>query len=208
MNKINKKMNKTLIIVDVQNDFCPGGSLAVEKGAEIIPVINTLSESGLFKKIITTQDWHPKQHISFSDNCGTDPFQFNEEAGQVVWPVHCVQGTKGAELHPNLNTKPIQYILRKGMNPEIDSYSGFLENDKKTETGLFNLIDEKDLLYICGIATDVCVFNTAMDAVKGKFKQVFIVEDACAGVTEEGSLKALKELQVAGVKIIQSSSLI
>jgi len=128
--------------------------------------------------------------MSFAEKYGAEPFTFNDEAGQIVWPVHCVQGTEGAELHPELDTKPVRFIVRKGMNPGIDSYSAFLENDKNTQTGLFSLLEKAKEVYVCGIALDVCVFNTAMDALKGGFRSVTVITDASAAVAEEGGKKA------------------
>jgi nicotinamidase/pyrazinamidase len=202
-------MKKLLILVDVQNDFCPGGSLAVEDGAKIIPTINKLSESGLFDTVIATQDWHPQGHMSFAEVYGTAPFTINETAGQMVWPVHCVQGSHGAELHSDLNQNPIQYILRKGMQKALDSYSAFLENDKKTPTGLFDLLPRDAALYVTGIATDVCVYNTAMDGLKGEFTGgVTVIQDSCAGVSPEGTSKALSEMQAEGIKILESAEVL
>lgn len=195
-------MKKVLIIVDVQNDFCPGGSLAVAEGAAIIPAINRLTGSRQFDIIVATQDWHPKGHISFAAEYGAEPFSFNKAAGQVVWPVHCVQGTTGADFHPDLDLNPVQFILRKGMNKSLDSYSGFIENDKQTETGLFRLIPANSEVYVCGIASDVCVFNTAMDAVKGHYSNVFYVKDASAGVSPEGVAEAEDKMNQAGIKTV------
>lgn len=202
-------MNKVLIIVDVQNDFCPGGNLAVDKGNDIIPIVNKITSNVKFDMVIATQDWHPEDHISFASNHGKNPFDVIDVAygKQMLWPTHCVQGTKGAEFHPGLNIKPIRFIIRKGMNKDIDSYSAFLENDHNTETGLFQLIPEGSDIYICGIATDVCVFYTALDAKKGFYSDIFIIEDASAGVTMDGSKKAIEHMKEAGIKIISSNDL-
>lgn len=196
-----------LIIVDVQNSFCPGGSLAVENGDRIIPTINKLSTSGKFDMVVATQDWHPEGHMSFASRYGAEPFTENEEAGQVVWPDHCVQGTKGADLRPSLDAKPIQFIIRKGMNKDMDSYSAFLENDKKTKTGFSRLVPEGSNVYVVGIATDVCVLNTALDAVEFGYK-VKVVKDAVAGVTDQDAEVALGDMEEKGVEVITSDSIL
>lgn len=201
--------NKVLLMIDLQNDFCPGGNLAVDKGNDIIPIINKITKNVKFDMIIATQDWHPEDHISFASNHGKNPFDVIDVAygKQMLWPIHCVQGTKGAEFHPGLDVKSVRFIVRKGMNKGIDSYSAFLENDHNTETGLFQLIPEGSDIYICGIATDVCVFYTALDAKKGFYSDIFIIEDACASVTVDGSKKALEHMKEAGIKIISSNDL-
>jgi nicotinamidase/pyrazinamidase len=209
-------MKKVLIIVDVQNDFCPGGSLAVEEGARIIPVINTLALSNAFDVVIATQDWHPAGHISFADTHRKQPFESIQApyGDQMLWPVHCVQGTAGAALHPDLDTRPIHYIIRKGYRREIDSYSAFFENDKVTATGLAGLIDcmvDKNNceLVITGIATDVCVFNTAVDAKKIlSYPNVSVVRDASAGVTGQGTVQAYESFLKNGIGITQSAQYI
>jgi nicotinamidase/pyrazinamidase len=194
---------KALIIVDVQNDFCPGGSLAVEDGDRIISNINKLSNFGKFDMAIATQDWHPERHISFASTHKKKPFEIIDVdyGNQMLWPDHCVQGTPGAELRPSLDQKPIHFIVRKGYRPDIDSYSAFLENDKSTETGLFQLIPEGTELFICGIATDVCVLNTALDTKKGFFDGVTVIEDACAGVTPAGEREALAQMKRSAIII-------
>jgi len=199
---------KVLIVVDVQNDFCSGGSLAVENGHKIIPVINDVMKNN-FDMIIATQDWHPENHISFASNHDKNPFDVIDVpyGKQMVWPNHCIQGTYGAELHSELNIKPIRFIVRKGMNKDIDSYSAFLENDYHTETGLYQLIPESSDVYICGIATDVCVFNTALDAKKGFYSSIFVIKNACAGITPNSAEKAIEHMEKAGIKIISSNSL-
>jgi nicotinamidase/pyrazinamidase len=147
--------------------------------------------------------------MSFAEVYGADPFTMNEKAGQMVWPVHCVQGTRGAELHPDLDQRPIQFILRKGMQQGLDSYSAFLENDKTTPTGLFDLLPQDAAVYVVGIATDVCVFNTAMDALAGRFAGgVTVILDACAGVTEDGAKSAITHMVKAGIRIAQSGDVL
>lgn len=209
-------MKRFLIIVDVQNDFCPGGSLAVADGASIIPVINGLSTSGKFDVVIATQDWHPAGHVSFASTHGKHPFEAIAlpYGGQTLWPDHCVQGTHGADFHADLDLKPVQFIIRKGYRKEIDSYSAFFENDKITATGLGSLVkgisgDDGAELFIAGIATDVCVFNTAVDArrILG-FRNVSVVSDACAGVDDAGSARALSTMGHESITITGAADLL
>ncbi len=185
-------MKKYLIIVDVQNDFCLGGKLAVKYGDRIIPNINKLTRSGKFDRIIATQDWHPKDHVSF-----------------YTWPEHCVQGTEGAEFSSSLDQGQIQFIVRKGFNPDMDSHSGFFENDNKTPIGLSDLIDgRRNEVYIVGIATEICVLKTALDAVNNHFYDTFVIEDACAGITDEVSKVAIETMRAVGIKIIKTKDII
>ncbi len=158
---------KTLIIVDVQNDFVPGGALAVPEGDTIISRINELQQK--FELVVATQDWHPANHKSFaSQHEGKHPFDVIDLNGleQTLWPDHCIQGTKGAELHKDLNTDRIEAIFRKGTNPEIDSYSGFFDNGNKKSTGLAGYLKELNAtsIFVCGLAGDFCVYHTAVDA--------------------------------------------
>lgn len=158
---------KALIIVDMQNDFMPGGALAVPEGDLIIDRINELQNK--FELIVATQDWHPANHKSFaSQHEGKNPFDVIELNGlqQTLWPDHCIQGTPGANLHQDLNTNRIEAIFRKGTNPEIDSYSGFFDNGRKKNTGLHGYLQDRkvDAVYVCGLAADFCVYYTAMDA--------------------------------------------
>lgn len=158
---------KALIIVDMQNDFMPGGALAVPEGDLIIDRINELQNK--FELIVATQDWHPANHKSFaSQHEGKNPFDIIELNGiqQTLWPDHCIQGTPGANLHLDLNTNRIEAIFRKGTNPEIDSYSGFFDNGRKKNTGLHGYLQDRkvDAVYVCGLAADYCVYYTAMDA--------------------------------------------
>ena len=191
--------NKALIIIDVQNDFCPGGALPVPDGDKIIPVINKLS--GRFKKVIATQDWHPKDHMSFAMNHpGKKEFEVFDYNGmkQVLWPAHCVPGTPGAEFHPNLNTENINLILRKGNNPEIDSYSAFRENDKETLTGLQGYLRTLEIkeTYLCGLALDYCVFYSAMDAKELGF-ETFVVIDGTKGIdSPDGNINKSGKLRI------------
>jgi len=206
-------VRKVLIVVDVQKDFCPGGSLAVAQGAAIIPNVNKLINSGKFHMVVATQDWHPEDHVSFADNHGKQPFEMIDVSygKQMLWPRHCVQGSKGAMFHDDLQTKNVNYIMRKGMNKDVDSYSAFIENDKKTPTGLYDLIDLTLYdVYVVGIATDVCVFNTTLNArANGNSgTKVFVVEDACAGVTEDGTKEAIATMKDKGILFVNTADLL
>jgi nicotinamidase/pyrazinamidase len=200
-----------LLVIDVQNDFCPGGNLSVEQGDEVVEVINRIMPS--FSRVIVTQDWHPRDHISFaSTHPGRRPLDRIEVDGvpQMVWPDHCIQGTTGAELHPRLDIRKVALVLRKGMNPRIDSYSAFFENDKKTDTGLRHYLKGLGAreIVLCGLATDFCVFASAMDA-RGLGFRVILVNDACRGVdSPPGSVaEALSEMSRVGVRIVDSAEL-
>lgn len=201
---------KALLVVDTQNDFCPGGALAVPEGDQVVPVINKLTQQ--FENVIHTQDWHPAGHHSFaSSHNGKKPFdQIQMQYGpQVLWPDHCVQGFKGAEFHPELDIKTSQLIIRKGFRKEIDSYSAFYENDHKTVTGLAGYLRERGIetLYITGLAADFCVKWTALDACKENFK-VHVVEDAVRGLDVDGSLaQAWREMKNAGAMVTTSGSI-
>ena len=195
---------KTLLIIDVQNDFCPGGALAVPGGDTIIPVINSLIPG--FNAVIQTQDWHPEGHHSFaSSHEGKDPYDTVEMdyGDQVLWPDHCVQGTRGAEFHPDLNTTKTEVIIRKGFRKEIDSYSTFYENDQKTPTGLTGYLRERGIseIYVAGLATDFCVKWSVIDGLKEEFT-VHVIEDAVKGIDMDGSVEqAWKEMKGAGAEI-------
>ena len=199
-----------LIVVDVQNDFCPGGTLAVPKGDEVVPVINRLAAH--FDNAVLTQDWHPRGHASFaSSHPGKKPFESIDlpYGRQVLWPDHCVQGTAGAALHAGLDIAKAQLIIRKGHHRAIDSYSGFLEADRKTSTGLAGYLKEKGFisLFVCGLATDFCVAWTALDARAAGF-EVSVIEDACRAIDLEGSLeRAWREMAAAGVRRLMSQDL-
>jgi len=202
---------KVLLVVDVQNDFCPGGSLAVPDGDRIVGVINRLMES--FDAVVATQDWHPEDHVSFaSSHAGAKPFDAIEVDGreQVLWPDHCVIGSRGAELHPDLDTDPLRAVFRKGSSPALDSYSAFFENDRRTPTGVEGYLKDLGLtsVYLVGLATDVCVYYSAMDAVRRGF-DVWLVEDACRGIdSPPGSLAGrLEEMGAAGVRMVRSGDL-
>ena len=183
-----------LIVVDVQNDFCPGGALAVPRGDEVIPVVNRLAAK--FRNVVLTQDWHPRGHLSFaSAHPGKKPFEtFAAPYGpQVLWPDHCVQGTSGAAFHEDLQIPHAGLVLRKGTDRSIDSYSAFYENDRKTPTGLIGYLRERQWarVFIAGLALDFCVRYSAEDARAENFA-VFVVEDACRGLDVEGSLAATR----------------
>ncbi|MDE2365070.1 MAG: bifunctional nicotinamidase/pyrazinamidase [Hyphomicrobiales bacterium] len=196
-----------LIVVDVQNCFLPGGSLAVKDGDKVIPVINRLAKS--FDNVVCTQDWHTPGHVSFaSAHPGKKPFETIKlpYGDQVLWPDHCVQGTDGAALSRDLDLPRAQLVIRKGYHPDVDSYSALLEADKKTKTGLASYLKERRIgtLFVTGLATDFCVAWTAIDARKAGFN-VYVIEDACRGIDANGSLaKAWADMGKAGVKKIQS----
>ncbi len=200
-----------LIVVDVQNGFTPGGNLAVANADEIIPKINQLAQK--FEHIVLTQDWHPDQHISFADNHpNKKPFETIElDYGcQVLWPKHCVQGTRDAEFHPHLNIPTAQLIIRKGCHQNIDSYSAFMEADRKTPTGLNGYLREHQIntVFIVGIATDFCVAWTAIDAAELGF-DTYVIEDACKAIDLNGSLQqAWQDMLQKGVHRIEASSIL
>lgn len=192
-----------LIVVDVQNDFCPGGALAVAGGDEIVPGINALMED--FDTVILTQDWHPVRHGSFASTHEADPFTTVEMpyGPQVLWPDHCVQGSDGAAFHEDLRTEG-DLILRKGCNPAIDSYSAFFENDRATPTGLEGYLRTRAIrnLTIAGLATDFCVNYSAVDAAKLGFN-VTVRTDLCRAIDMDGSLAtALAGMKAAGVTLV------
>ncbi|MGN1209818.1 MAG: bifunctional nicotinamidase/pyrazinamidase [Duodenibacillus sp.] len=185
------QQTKALIVVDVQNDFLPGGALAVAGGDEIVPVVNTLSSA--FETVVLTADWHPAGHVSFaSSHAGRAPFEVIELEGtgpQVLWPDHCVAGTAGADFAPGLETTCAAVIVRKGMHAECDSYSGFLEADRKTKTGLAGWLAERGIreVWVCGLATDFCVSWTALDAAAAGLA-THVIEEASRAIDADGSL--------------------
>jgi nicotinamidase/pyrazinamidase len=195
---------EVLIIIDMQNDFCPGGALAVPDGKAIVPVINRLAAQ--FMHVVLTQDWHPPGHASFaSAHVGRQPFETIEASygPQTLWPDHCVQGTPGAQFHPALTVPHAELVLRKGFRPGIDSYSAFRENDRHTPTGLAAYLRERGFehLTLCGLATDYCVLYSALDAREAGFA-VDLVVDACRGIDLNGSLaRAMQAMAEAGVSI-------
>ena len=202
---------KCLLIVDVQNDFCPGGALAVPDGDTIIPNINRLNQK--FDCVVQTQDWHPSDHQSFASNHDSrEPMETIEMpyGEQILWPDHCVQGSEGAEFHPDLNTLNTQLIIRKGFRPHIDSYSAFYENDAETTTGLTGFLKFQSVneLYVAGLAADFCVKWSVLDGIKEGF-HVHIINDAVKGIDANGSLDAAwREMKEAGVKITLTDKLL
>lgn len=199
-----KPADEALIVIDVQNDFCPGGALAVAGGDEIIRRINGLM--GEFQTVVLTQDWHPAAHASFAANHpGAAPFSMTEMpyGPQVLWPTHCVQGTGGAAFHKDLRTDPAQLVIRKGFRPEIDSYSAFFENDRTTATGLDGYLRNRGItaVTLVGLATDYCVAYSALDAARLGFKPT-VLEGACRAIDLNGSLaQARDEMRAAGVAL-------
>lgn len=200
---------KTLIVVDVQNDFMPGGSLAVPDGDKIVPIINKIQDK--FDLIVASQDWHPKDHVSFASNhSGKIPFDEIEIYGkpQTLWPDHCVQNSWGAEFHPDLDTKSWEAIFRKGTDREIDSYSAFYDNGHLKSTGLAGYLKEKGAsqVYFCGLAADICVYYSAYDAFKEGFA-CFFIEDASQPLDGE-ALEVLKEeMTYLGIQMISSKDI-
>lgn len=201
---------KTVVIVDPQIDFMPGGALAVPDGDKIVPVINGIMKS--CDLVVATQDWHPQGHRSFaSGHDAMEPFSETTLNGvpQVLWPDHCVQGSRGAEFHPELDLRPVEAIFRKGMNPEIDSYSGFFDNGRLVSTGLAGYLREKGVteIHFCGLAADICVLFTIRDAVREGFKAL-LIDDAAYPLDRENYGDVKEELTGMGVRIVKSSSLI
>jgi len=200
-----------LLIIDLQNDFCPGGALAVAGGDEIVPLVNLLAEK--FPHVLLTQDWHPATHISFaSAQPGTLPYQTIAApyGRQTLWPDHCVQGTPGADFHPALHVPHAELILRKGFRPNIDSYSAFLENDHFTATGLAGYLRERGLkrLFLCGLAYDFCVRFSAIDGTALDF-ECLVIKDATRGVSLPGSMDATDSaLAEAGIQRVSSADLL
>jgi nicotinamidase/pyrazinamidase len=197
-----KGAGEVLLVIDVQNDFMPGGALAVAHGDEVVPVVNRLAAG--FEHVVLTQDWHPADHVSFAANhAGRAAFEtialpYGE---QVLWPVHCVQGTPGAALHRGLAVPHARLVIRKGHHRDVDSYSAFLEADGTTRTGLAGYLRELGVkrIYCCGLATDYCVAWSALDARVAGF-EVAVIEDACRAIDRDGSLdSAWKQLSAQGV---------
>ena len=201
---------KALIIVDMQNDFCPGGALAVKEGDQIVSLINKLQSK--FELIVATQDWHPQNHKSFASNNGKKVGEVVELNGlkQILWPDHCIQNSHGAKLVAGLDQKKIDRIFQKGTDPEIDSYSGFFDNGHKKKTGLDEYLRKKgvDEVFVVGLATDYCVKFTALDAVDLGFK-THLIQDACRGVnlSKDDAAQAIQQMRDKGVGIINSGDL-
>jgi nicotinamidase/pyrazinamidase len=205
---------KALIIVDVQNDFLPGGALAVPQGDAVIPVANRLIESGKFDLVVATQDWHPADHGSFAANHpGKRLYDRIDLFGleQTLWPIHCVQGTRGAELSSSLSRKRRDHVVQKGTDKNIDSYSGFFDNGHRKATGLEDYLRSKNATdpCVCGLATDYCVKFTALDAVQLGFRTT-LIEDGCRGVNirSTDSRDAIDAMRRAGVNVVRSDDVL
>ena len=197
-------MSSALIIIDMQNDFCHGGALAVKDGEKLVEPINDAQKK--FDTIILTQDWHPEEHSSFASNNSAEVYSNIEMdyGSQILWPDHCIQGSIGANFHKNLNTNNSNLILRKGCNPEIDSYSAFFENDKTTTTGLEGYLVKKEIksLYLCGLAFDYCVFYSALDGKNLGF-EVFVFQDLTKAINLNNSEKLARKTMIEkGIKLI------
>ncbi len=205
---------KALLLIDIQNGFCPGGNLPVADGDKIVPIANALIENGGYDLIVASQDWHPANHGSFaSQHPGKQPFEMGELSGkpQVMWPDHCVQETPDADFHPDLNTQAFDHVQQKGENPAVDSYSAFRDNDQSATTGLADYLNRQGVtvLDICGLATDYCVSFSALDArdmlpdVKVRF-----IEDASRGIDPEGIKAAIAAMRAKGTAVVNSSDIL
>jgi nicotinamidase/pyrazinamidase len=208
--KIQPAEHDALLVIDVQNCFVPGGSLAVKEGDQIVPLINQIAKA--FKNVVLTQDWHTADHVSFaSQHSGKKPFETIklQYGTQVLWPDHCVQGTEGAAIVSGVSIPHAQLVIRKGFHRDVDSYSAFLEADRKTETGLAGYLRGRKInqVFVCGLATDYCVAWSALDARRLGF-QASVIEDASRGIDLNGSLAAAwNDMAKAGVKRIQSADI-
>jgi nicotinamidase/pyrazinamidase len=204
-------MTKALLLIDIQNGFCPGGKLPVTEGDAVVPVANRLMASGVYDLVVASQDWHPANHGSFaSQHPGKKAFDMGELSGQpqVMWPDHCVQGTPDADFHPELDTSRIDFIQRKGENPAVDSYSAFRDNDRAALTGLAEWLKTRNVaeLDIMGLATDYCVKFSALDAVDMlPGVKLRLIADGCRGIDPNGVEEAIKAMREAGVEITDSS---
>jgi nicotinamidase/pyrazinamidase len=203
---MNDSGRDVLLVIDIQNDFCPGGALAVSDGDAIVPVVNRLARP--FAHVVLTQDWHPSGHASFaSSHPGKQPFETIElgYGTQILWPDHCVQRTEGAQFHAGLDIPQAELVLRKGYDRAIDSYSAFRENDRRTPTGLAGYLSERGLerLTLCGLATDFCVLFSALDGREAGF-EVAVALTACRGIDIDGSLaRSLSAMREAGVILLE-----
>jgi nicotinamidase/pyrazinamidase len=199
-----------LVVIDVQNDFCPDGALAVGDGDAVVPIINQLMNQ--FQQTVATQDWHPKDHASFAANHkGAEPFSTIKLAygDQTLWPVHCLQGTDGAEFHRDLDSRKFELVVRKGFRPDIDSYSAFFENDRKTSTGLAGYLKDRGIkrAFFAGLATDYCVAYSALDCMASGI-EASVILDACRAIDLDGSLaKMIAEMRARGVKVVVGEAL-
>ena len=203
------KSKDALLVIDVQNDFCSFGSLPVKDGENIVPTVNFLSKK--FNYVIFTQDWHPSNHVSFASQ-HFNRKEFDEivlpYGEQILWPDHCIRGTTGAEFHKDLNIENASMIIRKGFRKNIDSYSAFFENDKKTPTGLFGFLNEHEInrLFFSGLATDICVKDSIFDAKKLGF-ECYLIIDCCKGLDEKKITKDLKTMKSHNINILNSSEI-
>ncbi|SIQ20202.1 nicotinamidase/pyrazinamidase [Rhizobium sp. RU20A] len=201
---------KCLLLIDIQVGFCPGGHLAVAEGDEVVPIANRLMREGGYDLVVASQDWHPADHGSFaSQHPGSKPFTIGELGGkpQMLWPDHCVQGTRDAEFHPDLDLARIDHVQRKGMNRLVDSYSAFRDNDREAVTGLAAFMAERGVgaIDLCGLATDYCVRFSALDAREMlPDARVRVFSDACRGITPDGVTEAEAEMRARGVTILTS----
>jgi nicotinamidase/pyrazinamidase len=202
---------KALLLIDIQNGFCPGGDLPVPEGDQVVPVANRLIDSGMYDLVVASQDWHPAGHGSFaSSHPGKQPFEMGTLSGkpQMMWPDHCVQGTHDAELHPALHADAIDFIQQKGQNPAVDSYSAFRDNDQAALTGLADYLRSRGVteLDLCGLATDYCVKFSAIDAADMlPGVRVRLIEDACRGIDPAGVAAAIAEMRSRGIGIVSSA---
>lgn len=205
---------KALLLVDIQNGFCPGGNLAVTGGDEVVPVANALISGGGYDLIVASQDWHPADHGSFaSQHAGSKPFEMGELAGrpQVMWPDHCVQGTYDAQFHPDLNMSRVAYVQKKGEDRDVDSYSAFKDNVGGSLTGLDRYLKSQGVteLDVCGLATDYCVRFTVEDAIEFlPGVAVRFVEDASRGISPEGVAAAISAMKEKGAEIVKSGDIL
>ena len=205
------RASDALLVLDVQNDFLPGGALAVARGDEIVPLVNRIAAR--FATVVLTQDWHPAGHASFaSSHPGTRPFEHARlfYGRQILWPDHCVQATPGAEFAPGLDIPHAQLVIRKGHHRKVDSYSAFLEADRRTKTGLDGYLRSRGVkrVFCVGLATDFCVAWTALDARRFRLQSA-VIEDACRAIDRDGSLEAAwKAMEKAGVKRLSSAALL
>jgi Amidases related to nicotinamidase len=205
-------MTRALLLIDIQNGFCPGGNLPVPEGDQVVPVANRLIASDRYDLVVASQDWHPANHGSFaSQHPGKQPFEMGELSGkpQMMWPDHCVQGSADAEFHPGLDTSRIDHVQRKGENPAVDSYSAFRDNDRAALTGLAAYLKEKGVTEVdlMGLATDYCVKFSALDAVDMlPGVKVAFIEDGSRGIDPDGVKAAIAEMRDAGVEITDSNS--
>lgn len=203
------RRHDVLLVVDIQNDFCPGGRLGVPRGDQVVPVVNRMAKR--FAHVVLTQDWHPPGHLSFaSSHAGAQPYQTIdvEYGAQILWPDHCVQGTRGAAFRDDLDVPHAELILRKGYHPGIDSYSAFYENDRRTPTGLASYLRERGFrrVFLAGLAFDFCVRYSAEDARRIGFETV-VVEDACRAIDVDGSAAATRrQFDALGIACITAAA--